>query len=140
MAAACCIGYATIRWYSPIDWSLISIAVGYLVGRAVRTGANGLGGRRLQSIAVGFTYLAIVFSYVPLMLREAEGWSALLIPVLATLSLALPVLELFESPGSGIIGLLIVGFGLLQAWRLTARDRRTLSGPFERQAEAAASA
>lgn len=140
MAVACWAGYAAILAITGLEIGLIAIAVGYLVGRAVRTGSNGLGGLRVQLISVALTYLAITFAYIPVILGQAESWSILAIPIVAAMSLALPFLELFESPGSGILGLAIIAFGLLQAWRMAARDERLLMGPYQKEGEASASA
>lgn len=47
---------------------LIAIATGYMVGWAVRRGARGRGGRRLQVVAVGLTYASVAMAYTPLAL------------------------------------------------------------------------
>lgn len=49
---------------------LISIAVGWLVGRAVFIGSGNRGGRRYQVLAVAVTYFAICASYIPMILGE----------------------------------------------------------------------
>ena len=43
--------------------------VGLVVGKAVRVGARGRGGRRFQWLAVGLTYLAIATTYVPFVVK-----------------------------------------------------------------------
>ncbi|HET9453305.1 MAG TPA: hypothetical protein VFO66_03385 [Gemmatimonadaceae bacterium] len=47
---------------------LIAIATGYMVGWAVRRGARGRGGRRLQIVAVALTYASVAMAYTPLAL------------------------------------------------------------------------
>ena len=47
---------------------LIAIATGYMVGWAVRRGARGRGGRRLQVVAVALTYASVAMAYTPLAL------------------------------------------------------------------------
>ena len=47
---------------------LIAIATGYMVGWAVRRGARGRGGRRLQIAAVALTYASVAMAYTPLAL------------------------------------------------------------------------
>jgi len=51
------------------DVSVVVLLVGFLVGKAVRLGARGRGGRRYQWLAVGLTYLAIATTYVPFVLK-----------------------------------------------------------------------
>jgi hypothetical protein len=159
-ALACSIGYAIIRWNLDSDWALFAIAVGYVVGKAVRKGSKGLGGRRCQVIALALTYVAITFSYLPVMFKEIsqrgdakqkqEQKSAtpaetrepltagnIVIVAAFTIGLALAVPLLGLSAGfSGIITIIIIGLGLMQAWRLTARDPRLLMGPYEREGAA----
>ena len=153
-AVACAIVYAIVTLATGASLALLSIAVGYLVGRAVRIGAGGLGGRRCQILAVALTYFAINISYAPIIVKElrdsakqkaAAGDNGPVIttrpmpgPValaaglaaIAAISLAAPFLAL-AAGASGILGLIIVFLGLAQAWRLTARDPRLLTGPYE---------
>lgn len=44
----------------------ISLAVGYLVGKAIMKGTNGIGGRRYQIAAVALTYAAVSLSAIPI--------------------------------------------------------------------------
>jgi len=48
---------------------LVAILCGWMVGWAVRRGAGGRGGRRLQVLAVAMTYLSIALAYLPLALK-----------------------------------------------------------------------
>lgn len=70
MAAGCSIVYAIITWVTHMELALIAILVGYLIGKAVRKGSNGLGGRRCQVLAVALTYIAITFGYIPLVVKS----------------------------------------------------------------------
>jgi hypothetical protein len=131
-AAACSVAYAVITALSGLEIALVAILVGYLVGRAVRIGSSGLGGRRCQVLAVGLTYFSITGSYLLLALREpgAEAVRNLGGVVMMTgIALASPLLGLAGGFG-GILGLAIIVFGLMQAWRQTAPDPRILTGPF----------
>jgi hypothetical protein len=56
---------------------LVALLVGFLVGKAVRVGARGRGGRRFQWLAVALTYLAIATTYVPFVLKGFNRGSAL---------------------------------------------------------------
>jgi hypothetical protein len=54
------------------EFGLVAIAVGFMVGKAVRKGSRGRGGWAYQSLAVGLTYLAIVSTYIPLIGKEFQ--------------------------------------------------------------------
>ena len=49
----------------------LSLGVGYLVGKAIRTGSGGIGGRRYQIAAIAFTYFAVSMSAVPIGVYQA---------------------------------------------------------------------
>lgn len=70
VAALCSVAYAAITWITGYELALIAVAVGYLIGNAVRKGAGGLGGRPFQVTAVALTYLAITFAYAPLIVKD----------------------------------------------------------------------
>jgi|GEM_PF-312288 len=44
----------------------LSLGVGYVVGKAMMYGSKGIGGRRYQIAAVGFTYAAVALSAIPM--------------------------------------------------------------------------
>ena len=62
--------YYAILAMSGYEFGLIAIVVGMAVGKAVNWGAYGRGGWRYQTMAIALTYLAIVSSYVPLIISE----------------------------------------------------------------------
>jgi hypothetical protein len=62
----------------------------------------------------------------PIGLREAAAAIVMLVASFVGLVLAAPFLEITEAP----LGLLIVGFGLLQAWKLTKGVPTEMSGPY----------
>jgi len=49
----------------------ISLAVGYIVGKAIRMGSRGVGGRRYQIAGVILTYAAVSMSAVPIGIYES---------------------------------------------------------------------
>jgi len=121
----------------------------------VRFGAEQRGGWAYQSIAVVLTYLAIAASYVPLVYEsfvaqasaeagqeaaaasspeppgEAPVDETLVLLLSIPVALALPVLQATE--GTGILGLLIVGFALYEAWKINRRQTIAFTGPFRLQ-------
>jgi hypothetical protein len=152
--------YWGVRAMTGYEVGLISILVGFMVGGAVRWGAQIRGGLFYQLMAVVLTYLSIASNYTPDVLQglrqsEAEEtaaaataestptltadnttapadqrnepvplWFAL--PFAFVISLAVP----FLSGLGNIIGLLIIAFGLWQAWSMNKRIPIEVSGPF----------
>ena len=62
--------YYLVLALSGYEVGLVAIAVGFLVGKGVRWGTGGRGGRVYQVMAVGLTYIAIVSTYVPMVVRS----------------------------------------------------------------------
>jgi hypothetical protein len=48
----------------------VSLAVGWLVGKAMMKGSGGLGGRRYQLVAVLFTYAAVSMAAIPMAIAD----------------------------------------------------------------------
>ena len=61
--------YYLVLALSGYEIGIIAIAVGFLVGKGVRWGTGGRGGRLYQAMAVGLTYVAIASTYVPAVVR-----------------------------------------------------------------------
>jgi hypothetical protein len=118
--------YYLVAKISGYQLSIIAIAVGFLVGRAVRWATGGRGGVIYQVLAVCLTYAAIAFSWVPFLL-EGEGSVDFLDVVRQTpVILSLPVTLGIARP----FMLVIVGIGLWEAWKFTAPVPLAISGPF----------
>jgi hypothetical protein len=130
-----------------IGW--VSLAVGFIVGKAMSLGSRGAGGRRYQLVAVLLTYLAVSMSAVPIAIHQlrqqhqAQAQSsnttvpqgqhqhmsfAKAIGLLALLGIASPFLDL-QNPVHGIIGLIILFVGIRFAWQFTAGRAIHVSGP-----------
>lgn len=69
-AALGTIAYFAVLALTGYEIGWIAVGVGWLVGRAVRKGGYGRGGRKLQLIAACLTYCSIVGSYIPLIVKE----------------------------------------------------------------------
>ena len=127
-----------------IGW--VSVAVGYIVGKAMRMGSHGVGGRRYQVVAVLLTYFAVSMSAVPIAIEQsrlhhqAQTREATTQPrtpmslgktiaVLAWVGIASPILEL-RDPVQGLIGLVILFVGIRFAWGFTAGRALNISGPY----------
>jgi len=157
-AIAGCALYATVAILTDMQIGLVAILVGIMVGKAIRHASGGLGGRPQQILAVVLTYLAITTSYFPVFLYDAakhprsaqsqqSGGStpsetargnaastpksslATAVVMLIAVCAAAPFFAL--SQGVGYINLLIIFFGLSQAWKRTAQTRIPLTGPYQ---------
>lgn len=119
-----------VRVVTEYELGLIAIAIGWAVGRAVNWGSAGKGGWLYQLLAVFLTYTSISMNYIPDVVR---GWvseggeaTALTYVVAFILSYAVP----FLSGAENIIGLLIIAFGLFEAWKLNRRIDAEMTGPY----------
>jgi uncharacterized protein (DUF983 family) len=127
-----------------IGW--VSVAVGYIIGKAMHMGSRGVGGRRYQVVAVLLTYFAVSMSAVPIAIEqsrlhhrsqaqemttqpEAPVDLARTVAILAWLGTASPILAL-QDPMHGLIGLVILFVGLRFAWQFTAGRTLNVSGPY----------
>jgi hypothetical protein len=67
-----CILYAAVGILLNLQIGIIAVVVGVMVGKAVRAGSKGLGGRPQQILAVVLTYFSITTSYIPLFFYHAS--------------------------------------------------------------------
>jgi hypothetical protein len=124
----------------------VSLAVGFIVGKAMSFGSRGVGGRRYQIAAALLTYIAVSMAAVPIAIHQMRAHRAQIqssarvapataptniakaIGVLALLGIASPFLDL-QDPAHGLIGLVILFVGIRFAWRFTAGRTLAVSGP-----------
>lgn len=146
-------GIAKLTGY---EFGLVAVLVGFAVGGAVKWGCYGRGGRGYQVLAVAITYLAIVSTYIPPVLEALKEKSEPVAaaqnvadanaapapaaadeepPTLAGFLLAITALMLiacaapFLAGLQNIIGLVIIGFGLWEAWKINQRQELSITGP-----------
>ena len=62
--------YSAVGILFHLQIGYISLAVGYLVGKAMMLGSGNIGGRRYQWVAVALTYAAVSLSAVPISVAE----------------------------------------------------------------------
>jgi hypothetical protein len=62
--------YSTFGIVTGLVIGYLSLAVGYIVGKAMNLGARGLGGRRYQIAAVVLTYAAVSLSAIPIAISQ----------------------------------------------------------------------
>jgi hypothetical protein len=146
--------YWAILAMTGYEFGLIAIVVGVAVGKAVSWGSYGRGGWKYQGLAMGLTYLAIVSAYVPIIVQEmrkqpaveasatagetdaitadpgtteplSAGAAVVGLAMLVGLILALPFLAGFEN----ILGIIIIGIGLYEAWKFNRKRVLSVTGP-----------
>jgi hypothetical protein len=122
--------YVVVLLVTHYNIGLLAILVGYMVGLAIRKGAQFRGGVPYQLLAVFLTYTAVVCWPVPLIV----GFSMMGGKPIGT-SLVQLIAQAYASPflsgGKNIMGLVIIGFALLQAWRMNPKVTLPISGPFQ---------
>jgi len=157
---ACSILWYVVLKVTGYQLGIIAVAVGFIVGSAVRKGSNSRGGWRYQTLAIFLTYTAIVTSYVPFIIEGFREHRAAQVTTTATapdntkpvkdstavvakaesigpLGFAIGVVVLlgvlyaapFLAGLENVIGILIIGFALYEAWKLNRRTELRVSGP-----------
>jgi hypothetical protein len=139
-----------------MNLALLAIGVGWAVAKTMRKASEGVGGRRYQVVAALLTYSAVSIAAVPTAIyyeikqnkarteanrnattgspTEAKAPPSIgdFLILLLGLRLASPFLEI-QNPMQGLIGLLIIFFGMRTAWQMMAGGRvmsDEMSGPF----------
>jgi hypothetical protein len=147
--------YVIVALATGLMIGFVSLAVGFIIGKAMHMGSGGVGGRRYQVVAVLLTYLAVSMSAVPIAIQQfrehhAQPQAAATgsaqapdaqapapkghvnvgkaVGLLALLGIASPFLAL-KDPTHGLIGLIILFVGMRFAWRFTAGRVIRVSGP-----------
>lgn len=118
------VGWVLITIFSGYQLGIVAIAVGWLVGKAVLRGTRRQGGVPGQLMAVGLTYLAIVSQYLFFEILRSEGGSHLVVAIGSAL------VAPFTQETRSVLGIVILGIGLYQAWQNSASVSFTVKGPF----------
>lgn len=123
--------YWAVMKFFGLEIGLVAILTGWMVGRAVRSGASGRGGRALQVGAALLVYLSVALAYVPFILaRDGAGPAALFDLGVLAFAITVPIRAILASMPGGLISAAIIGFGMHQAWQLTAAPQMLFEGPF----------
>ncbi len=64
--------YAAFGIITGIEIGYVSLAVGWLIGKAMRKGSNGVGGRRYQIAAAVLTYAAVSMAAIPIYISQVS--------------------------------------------------------------------
>ena len=133
------IGYGVIIYATGYELALITIGIGWFVGRAVMKGSELRGGRAYQAMAAILTYFWCMEAYVPVVVKEfgnAENpvptaFAIVAAPIFAQ---AIPFIG-----GMGPLSILILGFGVYRGWKEPAKPDLEVIGPFALSKDSAAS-
>jgi hypothetical protein len=143
--------YYGIREVTGYDLALITIGLGIIVGIAVRKGAGARQSVMYRLMAVALAWTAMCATYVPQLAlqfsapevaedaSEAEIEAALAqaaeqeVPTSAYVGATIFAMAVpfFLVADMEVLGILIFGFGLWEAWRLSAPQPLVVEGPFE---------
>jgi len=63
--------YSGFSIITGIEIGYVSLAVGWIIAKAIKMGSRGIGGRRYQVVAVALTYAAVSMAAIPLYLSQA---------------------------------------------------------------------
>lgn len=126
-----------------LEVGLIAILVGFMVGWSVKKGSEGRGGMGYQFLAIFLTYFSVATAYAALIYSDPSFTQSMeTLPVIVRIITAfisgvtLPFLAGFEN----ILGLLIIGFGLYEAWMLCRCVKMRITGPYQLAMQAPAAA
>jgi hypothetical protein len=117
------VGYALVGM-TGFMVSIVTIGIGYLVAKAMMTATRGVGSRQCQVAAVALTYLSASGGRLLDLLYQVhkQGYALTQVsPVfMLTYTLFGPFLRLGRDPLWGLMGLLILFYGLRTAWQMAA--------------------
>jgi hypothetical protein len=118
--------YAAVMIGSSTQWGIISVGIGWLVGKGVRKGSGNRGGWVFQMLAAFLTYTAIAGAYAADIVHDFGAPEGLAdISALVITAYGRPITSGLNS----IFGLIIVAIGVWEAWRLNAPVKLEISGP-----------
>jgi hypothetical protein len=117
--------YAAFMILTHISIGYASLAVGWMVAKAMVKGSGGITGRRYQVVAGILTYAACTLARIPVWIYQMpERRSVFFTDIPHTL--LFPFLRLADDP----VGLIILCVGVSIAVRLTAPKAFTIDGPY----------
>lgn len=124
------VGYGLIIHFARMELALVTIFIGWFVGRAVKQGSEGRGGRLYQVMGAVLTYGWCMMAYVPdIVLGAAAQPDAAPTVVLAVIAPFIALAVPFTGE-MGVLGTLILAFGVWRGWREPARVDVVVSGPY----------
>jgi hypothetical protein len=136
-AAAAMAGYATVIWGTGWTNGYFAVFVGWVIGRAVLAGANGIGSNRIQALAALLTYIAISLDGIPRLILSAYSdpniainWKVVL-PRTILSGLQEPFTSFNIYSNTSMLNFAAMALSILVAVRLTRTRPLTVAGPFD---------
>lgn len=123
--------YAAFMIATKLSIGYASLAVGWMVGKAMITGSSGMGGRKYQIAAAVFTYVGCTLARVPLWIYYTPGLSSSDLSRLIPAALVFPFTRFADNPLGGVLGSVILFVGISIAVKMTAGKPLVIDGPFE---------
>ncbi|MBL8912293.1 MAG: hypothetical protein JNM17_16500 [Archangium sp.] len=124
------IGYGAIIYFTGYELALVTIFIGWFVGRGVMKGSDNRGGRGYQVLAAILTYVWCMQAFVPSLItgmQKAEQPVPFIVAMLIAPFLALIMPFMGDM---GVLGIAILAFGVWRAWREAAQVVIPVEGPF----------
>jgi hypothetical protein len=124
-----------VRATTGYELGLIAIGVGLFVGGAVRKGSNGRGGWRYQTLAMFLTYASIVSTYVPMIMSamrqgvEDKDPGTVFLAIGMVVAFVLAFAAPFLGGVENIMGIVIIGIALYEAWKMNKKVPLEITGP-----------
>lgn len=124
--------YGLIIHFARMELALITILIGWMVGRSVRIGSENRGGIGYQILAAVMTYCWCMMAYVPDLVQSMTAAGPESVPLIGAIILA-PLLALITpfTGAMGFLGSLILAFGIWRGFREPAAIKIEVLGPFE---------
>jgi hypothetical protein len=127
----------TTGWATGIANGFLAIFIGWIVGRIVLAGANGIGSIGLQFVAAALTYLAITLEAIPRLVWNAYNdpntvvhWRTIL-PRMIIDGVMAPFVRFDINSSRSVVGLLAILLSVLIAIRFTRSRPVPVAGPFD---------
>ena len=122
--------YAVFMIATHLSIGYASLAVGWLVGKAMMKGSGGIAGRKYQIVAAVLTYAACTLARIPVWIQFTPGLTAADAVRLIPEALIFPFARFSDNPLGGLLGAVILFVGVSIAVRMTAGKSLVVDGPF----------
>jgi len=121
--------YAAFMIITHISLGYVSLAVGWMIGKAMVKGSGGITGRRYQIVAGILAYAACTLARIPVWIYQMPERRSVFLTDIPH-PLLLPFLRLEGDPIGGLIGLIILFAGVSIAVWLTAPKAFTIDSHY----------